>query len=502
MRPWMTTAILALAPLAAGAAEPPSEPAPMTLTQAIAQALATSPRMAAARAGLSSAQAQRLSARAEGLPTAGLSVSGRGQRPVTTITQFSRVTPSAQPPGSDPMPPGGIGLPPGSDQMPPAGPMGIPLPDGSVLVPKDRPLNPSYAFEPGLSISQPIATGGRVSAQRRAAKHGEQAAIIRAESEAQRLVLDVTEAYLGVLEARRQAQLAGALRELNEERLRVTQVRQSAGTAIPLETSQVEADLAQSVQTEIDAQARVSQSGATLNSLIGRPAAAPLALVDLPETPVTQASYSLPAPRTPPPTPERLRELGLERPDLRALREDVQRADAQVDVARAARRPQITFNSNYLLRVPATIMGSFAWTLGGVLSQSLFDGGRTRAGIDAARAERARSAAVLANAERQADAEVESARVGVDAAERRLAAEEKRVAAAVTAVENARLRRRAGTAAPIEVTETETTLARAQTDAITARFEAARARVRLAFAVGQAYPDAVPALAGISAARR
>jgi outer membrane protein TolC len=116
--------------------------------------------------------------------------------------------------------------------------------------------------------------------------------------------------------------------------------------------------------------------------------------------------------------------------------------------------------------------------------------------VEAAQAERARRVALLAVAERQADADVESARVGVDAAERRLAAEEKRVSAAAAAVDDARLRLAAGTAPPIEVTEAQTTLARAQTDATTARFEAARARVRLAFAAGQAYPEAIPALAG------
>jgi outer membrane protein TolC len=186
--------------------------------------------------------------------------------------------------------------------------------------------------------------------------------------------------------------------------------------------------------------------------------------------------------------------MGLERPDLRALREDVAQANAQVDQARAARRPQISLRGSTLFRIPETLLGGFAWSLGASILQSIFDGGRNRAKVEAARAERSRRAATLAQGERDMEAQVEQARLTLDAAEKRLAAEDRRVAAAVEALEIARVRLRAGTIAPFEVTEVQTSLVRAQTDAIAARFEVARARANLAFVTGVAYPESVPQL--------
>jgi outer membrane protein TolC len=411
--------------------------------------------LVAARAGVSAARASRHSAKAEAMPNAGLNVGGRIQGPKTTIRQ-----PTGQ----------------------------IDLNDRPVT--RESVLNPTHSFEPGVQGQQAVYSGGRITAQQRAARRGERAALARAESEAQRLVLDVTEAYLDTLEAQQQSGLAGAQRELNEERLQVAQVRLSAGTGILLEATQAEADLAQAVQREIEAQARQQQTGATLNSLIGRPVTAPLVLVDLP---ATQPGAPLLVSATAPPTPERLRQLGLERPEMQALREDVHRAEAEVAVARAASRPQFSLSSSYLRRIPETLFGAFSWSLGASLVQTLVDGGRARAGVEAAKAEQARRAAVLADTERRVEAEVESARVALEAAERRLAAEEKRVGAATLAASDAHLRLEAGTAAPIEVTEAQTVLTRAQTDAVTARFEAARARVRLAFAVGLAHPETIVA---------
>src|SRR5262249_41268244 len=135
-------------------------------------------------------------------------------------------------------------------------------------------------------------------------------------------------------------------------------VRLTAGVAAPLEVSQTEADYADAVQSEIEAQGRLRQVSATLNTLIGRPAAAPLMLATEGGTsegasgreqnaqgPTPKAQGLTPNAQRPSlptldaTTAEEARALGLARPDLRALRADVAQADAGVDSARASRRP-------------------------------------------------------------------------------------------------------------------------------------------------------------------
>ena len=60
----------------------------------------------------------------------------------------------------------------------------------------------------------------------------------------------------------------------------------------------------------------------------------------------------------------------------------------------------------------------------------------------------------------------------------------------------------AGTELAVELKEAETAAARAQSEAISARFEAARARIRLAYVVGVAHPESVVELAGAASGRK
>jgi outer membrane protein TolC len=405
----------------------------LTLPRALALALATSRRLAEARSGVALAQGQKRGARAEGRPSLSATAGESVQGPTRGLISRSR------------------------------------------------------QFEGNLDLNVPIDTNGRVRAGKRGAGHAEQAARARVDAEAQRLVLDVTEAYLDSLQARDEVGLVSELRRLNEERLRVARVRVASGIAQPLELSETEADLAQAVHREIEAGARVRQRTATLNTLIGRPAAAPLVLVELaPGSAPAGGAASVDGM-----TPEQARSVGLQWPDLKALRAEVARAEAGVAGARAARRPALGLGGNLVERVPETFLGGFAWSLGLSLVQSIFDGGRTRARVEEARAERARAGAALAEAERLAEEQVEQARVALDAAEKRLAAEDQRVVAAGDSLDVARKQLAAGTVPALQVTEAETVLTRAKTDALTAHYEVSRSRARLAFAAGRAYPEIV-----------
>jgi outer membrane protein TolC len=429
-------------PAPAAPASPAGAPAPagpLTLEGALAQALATNPRLEVARSGIASARARKRGAKAEGRPQAGVGVTGTAQGPTRTLGT------------------GGT-------------------------------LTPGKSLEGNLDLSVPLYTGGRVKAGKKGAASAERAALARLDAEAQRVVLDVTAAYLDSLDAQKQIDLAVDLTRLNRERLRIGRVRLAAGVGAPFEVTEAEADLADSVQQEIDARARLRQSGATLNTLIGQPAETPLALTEMSEqAPLPVSDQALPDNLDAP----HARELAKNRPDLQALREDVGTAEAGVDAARAARRPFVSLGANLLRRIPETLLGGFAWTLGSTLVQSIFDGGRSRAQVEAARAERQRSGAVLASAERDVEAEVEQARVALEAAEKRLDAEDQRIKAATEALAVARQRVRTGVAAGVEAVEAETVLTRARTAAETARFQVYRARVQLTYLIGRAYPQAL-----------
>jgi outer membrane protein TolC len=122
--------------------------AALTLPEALAQALASSPRLEEARSGVALARGQKRGARAEGAPSVGLSA---GE---------------------------------------------------SLQGPKRRSIRPGTQFDGSVDLSVPLDTNGRIKAGKRAAGHAERAALDRLDAEGQRLVLDVTEAYLVALQAR------------------------------------------------------------------------------------------------------------------------------------------------------------------------------------------------------------------------------------------------------------------------------------------------------------
>lgn len=441
---------LATSPLsAAGPVAPPfaaaTAPADsLTLGDALALALTVSPRLEAARGATAGARAQKRGAAAEGRPEAGLNSSGLFQGPERSI-------------GGGPS------------------------------------ITPNRSFEGNIDLSIPIYTGGRVKAGKKAAGRAERAALAQEDLEAQRLVLDVTEAYLGTLEAREQTRVLAELRGLEAERLRIGRVRVEAGVGAPLEVTEAEADLAEATQREIEAHAQFKQRAATLNTLIGRPAETAVALVPVPAS-VRTVSAGENGPGLP--TAEEARTLGKERPDLRALREDVEAAEAGIDQARAARRPFVALRGNLLQRLPETLLGGFAWSLGSAIVQTLFDGGRSRVQVEAARASRQRAGANLKEAERLAEEQIEQTRVALEAAEQRLSAEAARVKVAEEALEVARKQVAAGIAPALRVTEAETVVTRARATSVTARYAVARARAQLAYVIGRAHPQTI--LAGAS----
>lgn len=412
---------------------------PLTLQDAVARALLVSPRLEVARAGTAGSRAQKRGAKAEGMPQVGIGGSGTAQGPAVSF-------------------PGG----------------------GS--------LTPGRTGQATADLSVPLYTGGRVKAGKKAASAAERAALAREEAAAQGLVLETTQAYLAVAEAQQQTALLATLRKLDQERLRIGRVRLAAGIAAPLEVSQAESDLAETTQQEIEAHARLKEASATLNTLMARPAETVVALAPVPES---GAGTVVAVASTEPLTPEQAREQSKTRPDLRALRDDVTQAEAGVDQARASRRPFVALGGNLVRRLPETLMGGFAWSLASTIAQTLFDGGRSRAQVEAARAERDRRGANLAEAERLAEEQVEQARVRLEASEERLTAEEQRVKTATDALEVSRRRFQAGVAPALEVTEAEAVLARARTDRSRAHYAVAQAQAQLAFTIGRAYPQTV-----------
>jgi len=252
----------------------------------------------------------------------------------------------------------------------------------------DRPLS-SYTspnsstiqnnLQPMLSVSYEFDWLGRVRRDVESARASAEQS--QADSENVRLLLtaQLASAYFQLRELDEEASLLQQSIGLQQKVLRLTRIRHQEGLDSASDQATQEASLqaAQAQLSLLDNQRHQQQD--LLATLSGQPAAA-----------FTLEPGRLPAslPAIPLAQPAQLLQ---RRPDIASAERAMAAANAQIGVAKAAWFPLLTLTPSYagyqsnslsnLISAPAMI-----WSLGLQASQTLFDNGKTRAGVDYAEA--------------------------------------------------------------------------------------------------------------------
>jgi len=172
------------------------------------------------------------------------------------------------------------------------------------------------------------------------------------------------------------------------------------------------------------------------------------------------------------------------RPLLAASQAQIANSQANVDLARAQRKPNIGVTLGSFLRNPVTFAGRFALSLGLGLSQTLFDSGRSRSQINEAQALLDQSRSGLAGQELNVGNQIEQSLLSLDSAQARTVSADTAVTSAQEALRAAQVAYQAGVRTSLEVSTAQTALLNAQTNAVNARFDVATGQAQLASAVG------------------
>ncbi len=311
--------------------------------------------------------------------------------------------------------------------------VGLPIPGTGVLT------STSSSYGAGLNVSWEADLWGRLRAGKAAAVSDARATA--ADYAAARLSLagQVAKTWIAMVEAERQVALARdtvSSRRVTAERIAT---RYRRGVAPPLELRLARSNLAVAESTFEQRRRQLDATGRQLQILLGRYPRGRLegdpdsGLPPLEKGGSRGDSSLLRLPDLPPEIPAGLpSELVARRPDLRAAERRLETSGWRIREARRALYPRITLTASGGTSADSLgnlIDGDFSvWNLAGGLLQPLFQGGRLRAAVDFAEANRDRALALYAQGVLRAFAEVESAL----AAERLLAAEE---AAQATAAE-------------------------------------------------------------------
>jgi outer membrane protein TolC len=365
----------------------PAAGAQLSLDDALRMAESQSEAVGIARAGQKRAEGQRLQARSQYFPQ----IYGSAGYTRTLKSQYSSLSGGAEPDTTRPASP----APPCEDYL-----LGQ---DASIA---DRVaaletaskcvsgLNPFAAFSSlpfgqanqyqlGLSVSQNLFSGGRVSAQNEAAQAGKRSADIELTAQRAQNILDVTQAYYDAALADRLVSITESSFNQTENVLKQVQLNKNVGNVSEFEL--LRAQVTRDNQRPLLIQRRSDREVAylRLKQLLNIPLEQSVALT----TPIDNVD-NLPA---------GIRVAGLkvtsaEDPDTSAVNraavrqasEAVRAQQQLVRVARAQRIPSLSFSSQYgavaypLNGLPGSNDFRYNWTVGISASLPLFTGGRIR----------------------------------------------------------------------------------------------------------------------------
>lgn len=357
-----------------------------------------------------------------------------------------------------------------------AAPLGGPGQPGVVLFPDIRTVAAL-----ALEASQPLYTGGAITARREAAQ-AELAAAEKSTSQVRlELRLAARVAYwqavaglAGVTVATHHLQRATSLAEDVRAARRV-------GLAAEADVLAAEAAVAAASVAAVRADRAAGDALAGLRSLLALPADAAIRLADT-------------APPSPPPPPGELDALQAlarrQRPELEVLRARADALAARAQATLAGARPAISAQAAWELArpnprfLPLADRWNDSWSVGLAARWTLWDGGRTSAAAASLEAERQAIQAELAEWERRVALEVEQARAGVLAELAAITAAEASRAAATAHLQATRDRHAAGLATTTDVLDAQAQLATAEGERLLAAVAAHLAAARLERAVG------------------
>ncbi len=331
-----------------------------------------------------------------------------------------------------------------------------------------------------VELNWPVYTGGQVHSyvsQARALVRAAQSGDVVAR---QQLVQQVLASYQGVHTARAQVRVAEQALAAAEESVRITQRMHQQGLAVKSDVLSARVHLEEARVRLAEARNAVASALDRLKLLLGKSLDEPLDV----GPPVH--------PRLLDGSDQELRRQALEgHAALAALGHQMEAAGAQVEAARAGRRPQF----NVMLRQDwndKTIgLDASSQTVAGVLTWTAFDAGITRAGVDRAEAGRRELAARLRQAQDAIALQVSEARRRALEAEERVSARELAVEQAEEASRLVKRRYENAMATVVELLTAQTQLDRARAELVAARHDLALARAELQRAVGVLSADSL-----------
>jgi len=348
----------------------------------------------------------------------------------------------------------------------------------SVLTKEFSPLQ-TDTYEFNVTATQPLFTGWSLTTLRELASLGVDTAKIKKEAVIEDLVLNVKEAYFGILKAEKLEKVAIQAEEQLEAHLRVAQAFYDVGIIAKNELLQTGVQMAQARQDLIRATNLVEITRSVFNKLLRRGLDKKVKIEDILDYHPVELTLD-----------QCMEWAELNRPEIKELSLNVMSAEKGVEFSKSSYYPSVNLIGNYQRRADDALLGSDpgedvdSWTIILKGEWAFWEWGKTRHDVAATRARLAKVKYLLTDIKDNIQLEVKKAHLYLTEAEKSIQVAR---TAVVQAEENFRMneeRYKQQVATSTDVLDAQTLLTQARTNYFNALSEHNTAWARLERAMG------------------
>ena len=348
--------------------------------------------------------------------------------------------------------------------------------------PKEISPLEAETYEFNISATQPLFTGWRLTILRDLASLGVNTAKIQKETVIQDLILNVKEAYFGILKTEKLKKVARQSVELLEAQLRVSQAFYDEGIIAKNDLLQTEVQMAQARQDMITATNRVEIAKSLFNTLLRRGLNQEVTVKDILDYTPVELTLDQCTERA-----------ELNRTEIKEVSLNIRSAEKNVDLTKSKYYPLVTLIGNYQREADDILLDSSPredpdiWTITLKGEWTFWEWRKKRHDVAAARANMAKANYLLMKVKDNIQLEVKETYLSLREAEKNIQVAKKAV---VQAEENFRMneeRYKQQVATSTDVLDALTLLTQARTNYFNALSEHNTAWARLERAMGVGY---------------
>ena len=324
-------------------------------------------------------------------------------------------------------------------------------------------------------VQQPLWTGGKILSLNKQARNNLEATKYNYEETKQNLILQVKEAYFGILIAQKYSAVCRDAVEQMRAHLETARGLYNAGTVPNIDLLRTEVQLANAEQALIKVENGVELAKSSFNTILGRDLNSPVEVVNVFE--IIEQDYNL---------DRLLKKAKSNRPELDKMKYNIEMAKAGIGVAQSNYWPQVGLFGNYRYHKgdEPIIEWREDWMVGANVSVDIWNWGETKAQVGQAKTALRELEHLQAQLKDGIALEVKAALLNLKEAKKRIKVSEKAVIQAKESLSSAQIGYKNGRVDNVEVLAAQLALTESRTNHLEAIYNYILSQARLEKAIG------------------